>query len=242
LWFNTAVAEERITLVAEDDWHPYSAERNGQPIGMAVDIVRAAYQAAGVDVTLVSRPYGRCMAEVKAGKYAGCFDTSKDSATDVDYIYAKTPLFFATFGIYARADYQGVVTLQMLEGEKVGLTSGYTYGILEDNPKIIRDYGPSDESNFRKLIAKRFDFAVIYTRVGDALMTEHPADFIGKVKLVGTTETIPLYISFSKTHAQGERASELFDQGMVIIKSTGAYQKIEKKWTDKFCVQPCQMP
>jgi polar amino acid transport system substrate-binding protein len=234
VWANVAFAAESITLIAEDDWYPYSAQRDGKPEGMAVDIVRAAYHAAGVDVNLISRPYARCMLEVKLGKNAGCFDTSRDALTEVDYLYPQEPLFFATFGIYARADYEGKATIQTLEAKKVGLTNGYTYGILETNKKIIRDYGPSDESNFRKLIAKRFDFVVVYTRISDVLMLEHKNEFANKIKLVGTTETIPLYISFSKIHPQSKHASELFDEGMRIIKKTHVYEGIEKHWNEKF--------
>lgn len=246
LWLSAAfvsvVRAESITLVAEDDWYPYSAERNHQPVGMAVDIVRAVYSAAGVDLTLVSKPYGRCMAEVKAGKYPGCFDTSKDAVTEADYVYSREPLFYATFGIYARADQPSPVTIQMLEGKKVGLTNGYTYGLMEENAHFIRDYGPSDASNFRKLIAKRFDFAVVYIRVGDVLMVEYKDEFAGKIKLVGTTETIPLYVSFSKTHPLGKQASQWFDQGMKIIKSNGTYQKISAQWNHKYCSTDCDQP
>ena len=47
-----AFAQQRVTLVAENDWFPYSAERHGEPEGMAVDLVRAAYKAAGVELEL----------------------------------------------------------------------------------------------------------------------------------------------------------------------------------------------
>ena len=45
-----AGAGERVVLVAEDDWYPYSAKRNGQSEGLSVDIVRAAFASAGVTV------------------------------------------------------------------------------------------------------------------------------------------------------------------------------------------------
>ncbi len=234
LFSSMLFAQETITLIAEDDWYPYSAERNGKPEGMAVDIARAAYQAVGVELTLISKPYARCMYEVKQGMYAGCFDTSKDAATEAEYLYPQEPLFYATFGIYTRADYPGQASINTLEGKRVGFTNGYSYGLLESNEKIIRDDAPSDESNFHKLLFNRFDFTIVYTRVADVLMKERSQDFEGKIKLAGTTETIPLYISFSKTHPDGKRASELFDQGMKIIRQNGRYQEIEKEWDQKY--------
>jgi polar amino acid transport system substrate-binding protein len=125
-WIGLVNAQETFTLIAEDDWYPYSSKREGKPVGLAVDIVHAAYEAAGVSVELVSRPYARCMLEVKQGKFVGCFDTSKDALTEKDYLYHQQPLFYATFGIYARSDHAQKMTAADLAGKKVGLTNGYT--------------------------------------------------------------------------------------------------------------------
>ena len=71
-------AGERIRIGAEDDWSPYSSVAQGRPVGFAVDLVRAAWAASGVDVELVPLPYARCMKEVDRGLLAGCFDTLHD--------------------------------------------------------------------------------------------------------------------------------------------------------------------
>ena len=73
-----ALAGERIRIGAEDDWSPYSSVSKGKPVGFAVDVVRAAWAASGVDVELVPLPYARCMKEVDRGLLAGCFDTLHD--------------------------------------------------------------------------------------------------------------------------------------------------------------------
>ena len=54
-------AAQRIRIGAEDDWRPYSYVVEGKPVGFAVDLARAAWAAAGVEVELVPLPYARCM-------------------------------------------------------------------------------------------------------------------------------------------------------------------------------------
>ncbi len=77
-----AVAADRIRIGAEDDWRPYSYVAEGKPVGFAVDLARAAWAAAGVELELVSLPYARCMREVDNGTLAGCFDTLRDPRTE----------------------------------------------------------------------------------------------------------------------------------------------------------------
>src|SRR5262245_40898464 len=97
-------AEERYRIVAENDWYPYSAMRNGEPVGLAVDLVRAAYDAAGAKVDFVSQPYARCLEEVEAGWQLGCFDTTREPANEARFRFHAKPLFSANIVIVAPAD------------------------------------------------------------------------------------------------------------------------------------------
>ena len=69
----TADATKQVTLGVEDDAGPWSYA-NGS--GYANDLVKAAYAAAGWQVTLQVLPYARCKALAMAGKLAGCFSAS----------------------------------------------------------------------------------------------------------------------------------------------------------------------
>jgi polar amino acid transport system substrate-binding protein len=87
LALSNARAEDTFRLVAENDWFPYSAERHGAPEGLAVDLVRAAFEAAGSKVELVSQPYARCLSEVEAGRQLGCFDTIREPSTEARFLF-----------------------------------------------------------------------------------------------------------------------------------------------------------
>ncbi|MEO7107095.1 MAG: transporter substrate-binding domain-containing protein, partial [Rhodoferax sp.] len=124
LWGAQAFAGERILIGAEDDWAPYSASIGGKPQGFAVDIVRAAWAASGLDVELIPLPYARCMKEVERGDLAGCFDTLRDPVLESKYRWHQQPLFQARIGIYGRAlgpgDARTPVVLDMLHGKRIG--------------------------------------------------------------------------------------------------------------------------
>ncbi len=120
-----AVAAERIRIGAEDNWSPYSSVSNGKPVGFAVDVVRAAWVAAGVDVELVPLPYARCMKDVDRGVLAGCFDTLRDPILESKYRWHAQPLFRARIGIYGRVATESVRTdlsLADLRGKRIGVT------------------------------------------------------------------------------------------------------------------------
>ena len=233
-----AGAGERVVLVAEDDWYPYSAKRNGQAEGLAVDIVRAAFAAAGVTVEFKTMPYARCMQAVRQGVELGCFDTLKDASTRDDYLFHEQPLFKATIAIYAPAAFAGSVNAQQLAGHSVGLTNGYTYGdTIEKNPAIRKDMAPNDFLTLRKLVAGRTEFALVYTRVADWLLLQYP-ELRGGFRQAGVLLEDGLYLSFSRTRSDAPEAVRQLNRGLAQIRANGTYARIEADWQRRLAVGP----
>lgn len=230
-----AQAEESVTIVAENDWYPYCAERNGKAEGFAVDVVEAAFKAAGTKVSFKIMPYARGMEEVKKGTEVGVFDTSKNSDLEKDYIFHKNELFTANIVIAgpASSSESGLAT-KSLEGKTVGITNGYTYGNEFDmNKAIKKDPAVDDKTMLKKLAASRTQYGVIYDQVMRSIVSENKADLDGKIKIVGNVTSDKLYISFSKVHKDGAKFAQIFDKGMDAIKKSGEYKKIEDKWAAK---------
>lgn len=73
--FGTAFSSP-LVLKAEDDTAPWS-QKDG--IGYAIDIVRAAIEAVGMQVEMRVVPYNRCKYMVMRGSVAGCFSMSWNS-------------------------------------------------------------------------------------------------------------------------------------------------------------------
>lgn len=224
------LAAEQLTLVAEDDWAPYSSLKHGQAHGLAVDIVRAAYQEMGVQVTFRSMPYARCMKLVEVGREVGCFNSLKDATTAPVFAFGRQPLFTATIAIYSHQPEAGM-TVAALAGKRVGLTNGYTYGSeVEQDRRMLKDKAVSDLASLRKLVAGRLDYALVYTRVADQLQHLYSQEFSGRLYRVGTVIENPLYVSFSRRNLRSESAMLQLDRGLQRLHQNGQYQQILQQW------------
>lgn len=220
-----------VKIGAEDDWYPYSARRDGKPVGMVPEIVQAAFAAEGVKVELVSLPYSRCMKLASQSLLLGCFDTLRNPTLEYKYRWPQHPLLRARIDIYANVDAPDTpVHLDDLHGKRIGVTNGYEYGApFDSDPSFKRDVADSDLFALRKLAAGRVDYALVYTRIVSAALREHP-DLQGKIKSVGTLIEPDIYLSFGPDHADVKHYIELFDAGMVKIMKSGEYAKIESRW------------
>lgn len=238
LTLNTAYAApasgntESISLIGEDDWFPYSGLKAGKLQGFAVDVIAAAYAAVNVKVTFQAAPYARCLKLVESGRELGCFDSLNEAKLAGAFHFHQVPIFQAEIGIYAAADSaESGLRASDLRGRRLGLTHGYTYtDVIEKDQSIVREMAPSDYSNLRKLVLKRSDYSLVYTRVVDYLSALYPHELQGKIKQVGTLSVDNLYVSFSKRRPEALRYANLLDQGLLKIRKNGVYARLEQNW------------
>ncbi|GGC70738.1 substrate-binding periplasmic protein [Undibacterium terreum] len=223
---------ETITLIGEDDWYPYSALKNGQLQGFAVDVIDAAYASVGVKVQFVAAPYARCLMLVQTGQAMGCFDSLNDAKLGQEFVFHKEPIFKAVIGIYARADAAAQkITVAELKGHRVGFTHGYTYGDeVEKDNRIFREDAPTDISSLRKLLLGRSEYSLVYTRVVDYLNAFYASELQGKIRQVGIVTEDKLFVSFSKLRPEAARYADLLDKGLQTVRANGTYAVLEKKW------------
>jgi len=227
------VFAETVKIIAEDDWYPYSAKSDAGQQGIAVDIVRAAFKAEGIDVEFDSMNYDRGMELVKDGAALGCFDAPRTREIEDVYLWHDKALFLAQSSFYAPGDYQGTIhDLQEIAGKKVGFTQGYGYGNGIDMDRgMIKEYSLNDRTLVRKLAARRLDFIVLFDKVADYLI---PLQHVtGKIKPVGKADAIDIYVAFSKRHPEGKKYRDVFSNGFRKIEENGTYQKIMAEWDAK---------
>lgn len=224
-----------ITLVAEDDWYPYSAERQGEARGISVDIVRAAYAAVGVDVAFKVMSYARCMELLDLGDEVGCFNTPADADIRLQQVLPEHALDTNPAYIYVRADYpRDRLDLGEHAGNVVGIVNGYRYGdAFMSDPQILREYSGSDLQNLKKLAAGRLDYIVLYERVARYLVGRYSGELGIQIKPVTLIGDIDIFVSFSRRHPDSESAMRLFDEGMQVLKGSGSYAQILGDWDAK---------
>lgn len=232
-----AHAGRTITLVAENDWFPLTAEREGGIEGMAVDIVRAAYAAVDIQVNFKSEVFIRCMHSVEQGEALGCFNAAKEPDYLTRYLFHKRPLYEVTVGIFAMTASPRPLTEEDMVGRTVGITNGYNYGSFVDiDPRIKRQKTTSDLGNLKMLVAGRVEFSPITTSVAGYLFKTHPESFHQRPLLVGAIGQFPEFVAFSRKRAEAQEAADLLDNGLDLIHKNGTYKKIETEWARRYPV------
>lgn len=221
-----------MTIGAEDDWFPFSGVVNGEVRGLGVDLVRAAFAAAGVELKLQVLPYGRCIELVKRGELVACFDTVRNSTTEKEFLWPREPLFRPLVAIFAPAARAAAnVEVADLEGRRVIVTRAYEYGEAFDaNRNIDRVVAGRDIAGFRMLVAGRGDYMVAYAKVADAVLRTAGEEFSRHIRQVGIAAQVDIYLAFSQKHPQRLQVLERFDEGFAHIKRDGTYRDIERRW------------
>lgn len=221
---------QKVEIIAEDDWFPYSGKFEDGPRGIAVDIVRAAFAAENTTVVFKMMNYDRGMALVKEGLAVGCFDAPRTREIEDAYLWHDEKLFGSDGFFYALSAYSGSIhNIADIAGKKIGLTQGYGYGdVIDLDTRIVKEYSKTDTIIIKKLLSNRLDFIILFDKIADYLIPKLCIQ--GKIKPVGKATHIDLYIAFSKTHPEARKWRDIFNRGLRKIKEDGTYQKIIDGW------------
>nr|BFD59716.1 transporter substrate-binding domain-containing protein [Bdellovibrio sp. CKG001] len=224
-----AARSETVIINGEDDWAPYASASPDYKdvIGLAPDIVKAAFKSQGVRVITRPVPFARCLHEVDEGKALGCFDTVISIETQGKYIFHSTPIFEADMVVYgALNETKRPTNFNDLEGKIVGTTNGYTYPTeFLQNKRITHSPGPTERSQLEKLASGRVHYAVLWGLTAAHLLRNNPA-LSKKVKPLGVISRTGLYLSFSKKHKDGSKYAAILEKGLQTIISNGTYARI----------------
>lgn len=235
-----AGAAERVQILVEDAASPWS---NHDGVGYANDLVRAAFNAAGVEAELVVVPYARCKALVMKGGAVACFSMSASPELGNLVRFGDKPLFSVTPRIYYNPKRRARPTslADLKAGMRVGIVRGYEYPPFVEELRrrgLLLDSSQSDVANLRKLAANRLDVALIMT---DEMRSP---ELIGQQAAVRDIafgfQSAPMesFIGFSTLHADGDAQRRRFDFGFEAIGANGVRKAIQAQWKlrcAKFC-------
>lgn len=227
----SAIAQEKIVLAAEDNWYPYSAREGDHAAGRTVDIVNAAYEAAGATLMLEVVPFNRAMIKAKAGAYAGAFNSGLNEEVRRDYLVPRNYVALSEQVAITRIG-EPFQDKSTFNGKRLALTLGYTYpSEITNDARNKIERASSDIINLKKIAAGHADFTIIDRLVALAIMSKEP-ELKKQLAIVGTLHTEKIYVVFSKTE-RGEEALALYDQGMDKIRRNGVLKSISDRWEAK---------
>jgi ABC-type amino acid transport substrate-binding protein len=226
-----------LEIAVEDEADPWS-RRDGS--GYANDLVRAAFTAAGVDVTLHVMPYARCKQMAIEGTMPACVSMSANVLRPDPVTFSPAPLFvFASdYFVNRNRALSATQASDLPRGTTVGVVLGYEYPEsiyrLSREGVIVLDYSASETINLRKVVAGRLDAAMVnhdeLKTVDYALKT---AGVAGKVRSVFSAGSLPAFIGFSRKHPQASMAYDRYVRGTAIIATNGTAARIRDNWVSR---------
>ncbi|MBN9670133.1 substrate-binding periplasmic protein [Roseibium aggregatum] len=225
---------DEIVIAAEDAFFPYSGLYKGKLRGFAVDIVSAAFGAAGCPVVFDVMPYSRCLREVEHGRQLGCFNTTGSAENRRNFVFHRTPLFKGKILIFAHPDTPAGFRQEYFRRKTFSVVRGYTYtDTFDADPQITKIEVDSDLQTLALAARKRADYAVVYEKVAAYHISNSPEIISPVPKPVRELVRFDLYVSFSrKTPRRAKAVVGVLDQGLDAIRADGTYARIETAWDD----------
>lgn len=223
-----------VEIYVEDNADPFSRPDGS---GYANDVVRAALNAAGVNIKLTVVPYARCKRHVINGKVAACFNMSPSAELKNTVKLAETPLFSVTPVYFENLAHslRARKEDELGKGDTIGIVHDYEYP--DSAMQIVKRGGHlsparSEQVNLKKLVAGRISSALVMTNdLTGASFWLDDAEVRGKVGVAFRSQgQQDAYFGVSIRHPQGLWLLEQYQSGMQRIIDDGTLAKIKAKW------------
>lgn len=234
---STAYAQNTYTILAED-----AAGLWGQADGTGAgnDIVKAAYAAMGVKVSLNVVPYNRCKTSVMNGRALACFGMAWSDELEGKIVFPHERIYTTISTIFVRkADAHRYKSIADIQPEThVGTVLGYEYpetfmGLLKSK-NLILDTAHNEVQSLKKLAAGRFDLVVANLdelKNADYLLKQ--AGVADSVQTAFVLESSGTFLGFALADPKTAGALKTFDAGMARIRRDGTLARILASWKEK---------
>lgn len=156
-------AGEKVVLIGDEDYAPYTFVENGQLKGMYVELLNKAAELLkpAYDVELSPRPWKRGLAELESGESFALFPPGLKKERGYISPYS-VPLYRETVVLFCNADVMKTPRKKFPDdftGLTVGVNSGFLLSALlidaSKAGKVTLAETKGNESNLKKLAAKR---------------------------------------------------------------------------------------
>jgi signal transduction histidine kinase len=234
-----AAADEReiIRVGGNRDYPPYElVDKNGQPAGFTVDLLRAIAEVMGMKVEISLGEWAQRHDDLKNGKIDMTLGMNYSEERDKIFDFTS-PHTIVQQAIFARRDAPVARTLEELRGKKVIL---HRNGIMHERLRKLgfeQDliFADTPAGTLRKLASGEGDYALVALLPGMYIIREN--------KLTNLVPVARNVASFKFSFAVREGDTELLsrlNEGLAILKKTGQYQIIYDKWLG--VLEPSRVP
>jgi polar amino acid transport system substrate-binding protein len=236
LLFLESVASAESLVLRADTWCPFNCNPKAPQAGYMIDIVREIFKKKGIVIDYQIMNWEQAKKATLAGSIQGVVGASRG---DGDFLFPTHPMGkYRNYLFYSpqngKKKNNKLDTLGALEGAKIGIASGYAYGVEAD-----------------KFIAKRPDLFV--TVSGEDPLTkliqmmeegkinalyECPQVFLYKLKTLKKNyedfrrglsfdqSEDELFVAFSKKDPKTKKYADILDQGLVELRQSGRLMRL----------------
>ena len=221
--------QDKSTIVIGGDYNypPYEfLDKDGSPAGYNVELTQAIAKTMGLDVDIVLSPWGETREKLLSGKIDAIHGMfySEEREKVVDF---SSPHAIIHHSIFARKDSPEIESVEDLRGKEIILMRGdimHDYAVenkLSNNILLVETQAKA----LRLIASGKYDFALIAKLPGFHWVKELK---LSNITTVGKPITQEQYC-----YAVREGNAEMlawFNEGLAILKNTGEYDQIYKKW------------
>lgn len=223
----TLSAAETLRLTHDENFPPFAYVQDGQSTGLAVDILRAAAQQAGIDITLTPVPFKEIQPSLDNDSADAIFPLAinPERRKSMDF---SAPLLMTGGALFVRTPEPEPASLSALSGKtivtpKTGPLAGY---IQRTEPQVNLVVTTDYDESLLKLVSGEADAAALNFQVGTMLAKQQQA---GKLTLPSKMFLeLPLAVAVKKD-TQAEMLVKL-NNGLEEIRKDGTLEKTQQKW------------
>lgn len=223
-----AAPTQRVLVIGGDrNYPPYEyLDDKGQPTGFNVDLSRAVGEAMGVPVRFVLMDWSR-LHDALADGTVDALQRTPYSNLWLREAELTPPHTTINHAIFARKGTPAVSSLEELAGRKVIVHPGGSINDILDGMGYEKDliFSKTPVGGLRRLAGGEADYAVVAMLPG-MFTLEH--DGIDNVRVVAKSVTSQPY-GFAVRHGD-EATLALLGEGLALVKQSGRYQELRRKW------------
>jgi polar amino acid transport system substrate-binding protein len=228
LWMSClSAAAETIRIACQENFPPFVDIKDGKPVGLVVDIVRAAAAQAKLDVQFVLVPFDQVHGTLDDGRAQAIVPLAITPERQQTFDFSA-PILMTGGALFVRAPSPTPKTFAELSG-KVVVTpkTGPLVPFLQKNAQdvklvLTKDYPES----FARVIDGQAEAAALNFQVGASMVADLYAGKVTRPSIMFTE--VPDAIAVHKGQNAGLLAQ--LNAGIAAIRADGTWQKINDQW------------
>ncbi len=225
-----SLSGQKVLIVRGDhDYPPYEFMKNGKPAGFNIDLIRAVAKELNLKIKIDLGPWNEVRQELEDGKIdilSGMY-YSGDRDKQVDF---SVPHVFISYALFVRDD-SDISSLQDLSGKDVLVQKGdLANDLLKEREETVNIIPVPDISDVLQILsAGEYDCALLPRIQGLYFIRQQHLSNLRNIHI-----NFPLQPYCFAVREGNESLLHALNEGLNIVKSTGEYQHIYRKWFGLF--------